>query len=104
MDAIKAGVRKEFGTTLAVYERLVGEGKVEDLFSKMDATNAHQDEATEPGPDSVSLAQQVMDDNTTKLDPREEMEKSGVEEEKKKSKNIFSRFFNKEDKEEKEKE
>ena len=32
LDAIKVGQAKEFGTTLAVYDRLVGKGKVADLF------------------------------------------------------------------------
>ncbi|KAH8706986.1 hypothetical protein GQ44DRAFT_691832 [Phaeosphaeriaceae sp. PMI808] len=32
LDAIKVSQEKEFGTTLAVYERLFGSGKVADLF------------------------------------------------------------------------
>lgn len=32
LDTIKAGGKHEFGTTLAVYERVFGKGKVMDLF------------------------------------------------------------------------
>ena len=37
LDAIKLGNVKEFGTTLAVYERLFSSGKVADLFPEMQA-------------------------------------------------------------------
>ena len=72
LDAIKTDGQVEFGTTLAVYERLLGPGKVKDLFP--DAPP--QDGLQSPGQaDSVSIAQTVMDQNTTQLDPKEEKKK-----------------------------
>jgi hypothetical protein len=38
LDAIQVSQDKEFGTTLAVYERLFGSGKVADLFPESDTT------------------------------------------------------------------
>ena len=70
LDAIKVGGQKEFATTAAVYDRLFGPGKVMDLFAKPpDGQEIAQ------GQNSVSLAQQVMDQNTTQLDPKEESKK-----------------------------
>ncbi|KAH7017013.1 hypothetical protein EDB80DRAFT_704021 [Ilyonectria destructans] len=73
LDAIKVGMRKEFGTTLAVYERLTGSGKVIDLFAKTE--DVDQGGEVPAGENTVSLAQQVMDENTTQLDPHEELDK-----------------------------
>ncbi|KAH6995813.1 hypothetical protein BKA56DRAFT_639855 [Ilyonectria sp. MPI-CAGE-AT-0026] len=73
LDAIKVGMRKEFGTTLAVYERLTGSGKVIDLFAKTE--DVGQGGEVPAGENTVSLAQQVMDENTTQLDPHEELDK-----------------------------
>lgn len=39
LDAIKVSEIKEFGTTLAVYERLFGSGKVADLFEEEAGSN-----------------------------------------------------------------
>ncbi|CAM1505977.1 Fc.00g116140.m01.CDS01 [Cosmosporella sp. VM-42] len=89
LDAIKVGMAKEFGTSRAVYERLVGPGTVEELFSNAEV----QDQAGEAPPvnsGTVSLAEQVMNENTTQLDTQEELEKSMEVKEHKKS--IFSRF------------
>ncbi|KAL2760377.1 hypothetical protein ACRALDRAFT_1073745 [Sodiomyces alcalophilus JCM 7366] len=83
LDAIKVGVEQEIGTTLAVYERLIGPGKVKDLFS---TTVEVQDEgAGTPAPpssgapgqqhDSVSFAQKVMHDNTTQLNTQDELDR-----------------------------
>lgn len=87
LDAIKAGGNNDFGTTLAIYERIVGPGKVADLFAQPD----EEDQVPGAGPpgrqDTVSFAQQVMDDNTTKLDTEEEMRKQ-----KKEKKGLFSAF------------
>ncbi|KAF7544177.1 hypothetical protein G7Z17_g10157 [Cylindrodendrum hubeiense] len=93
LDAIKVGVRKEFATTLAVYERLVGSGKVVDLFAKQEASDP-EGAAPSPGENSVSVAQQVMNENTTQLDTQEELNKKVDEKEHKESKldNILSRF------------
>lgn len=38
LDAIQVSQHKEFGTTLAVYERLFGSGKVADLFPENETT------------------------------------------------------------------
>ncbi|KAM5343401.1 hypothetical protein ACJ41O_011938 [Fusarium nematophilum] len=76
LDAIKVGAKKEFATTLAVYETLLGPGKVMDLFSP-DQLQGQPGEG-EPhagGPDTVSFAQQVMHENTTQLKPEEELKK-----------------------------
>jgi hypothetical protein len=75
----------EFGTTLAIYERIRGPGKVTDLFS-----GAEGEEPAGPT-NSVSVAQQVMLDNTTQLDTQEELNKKGN----KKGKGGILSFFKK---------
>lgn len=110
LDAIKVGVDKEFGTTLAVYERLFGPGKIQDLFEgeeRPDETTGTQPQQQlqpqpqiDPAPgmhqgrsDTVNLAQDVMDQNTNQLDTETEMERHVDEKEKdKKKKGFFSRF------------
>lgn len=74
LDAIKVGDKKEFGTTLAVYERLTGPGKVMDLFAEpvMQSDGGASGEGQDH---SVSYAQQVMSEHTTQLDPKEETKK-----------------------------
>ncbi|KAF3356067.1 hypothetical protein VdG1_06805 [Verticillium dahliae VDG1] len=77
LDAIKVSGSKEFGTTLAVYDRLFGEGAVKDLFIQ-DQPPPAQIEGAPPPPqrtDTVSLAQQVMNDNTNQLDTKQEMDR-----------------------------
>ncbi|KAF4460225.1 2`-hydroxyisoflavone reductase [Fusarium albosuccineum] len=121
LDAIKVGIVKEFGTTLAVYERILGPGKIMDLFDHGNVQvpeGGTQEPPVQEGQDtSVSFAQQVMNENTTQLEPQEELrkrkerkerkEKDGEEEEeeqqdgerglngkegKKEKKSFFSRF------------
>ncbi|KAF5989504.1 hypothetical protein FBULB1_883 [Fusarium bulbicola] len=111
LDAIKVGVNKEFGTTLAVYERVFGPGKIKDLFEgqeKPEDQQQHQIEqggepGVEPGTqqpmhpgrsDTVNLAQDVMNQNTNQLDTEREMERHEDEKEdkEKKKKGFFSRF------------
>lgn len=84
LDAIKVGAQKEFATTLAVYERLTGPGKVMDLFAGDDQPQDAQqqqegvtDGSGGGGQDTVSLAQHVMNENTTQLNPEEEEKKRG---------------------------
>ncbi|KAG8406053.1 hypothetical protein J3458_021389 [Metarhizium acridum] len=72
LDAIKVGSRKEFGTTLAVYERLIGPGRVKDLF--IDGQPAVGEA---PQENTVSTAQQLMHDHTTQLDAQEQLQKDG---------------------------
>ncbi|QGI78481.1 hypothetical protein CEK25_005210 [Fusarium fujikuroi] len=111
LDAIKVGVNKEFGTTLAVYERVFGPGKIKDLFDgeeKPEDQQQHQieqggepeaeagtQEPMHPGrSDTVNLAQDVMNQNTNQLDTEREMERHEDEkdEKEKKKKGFFSRF------------
>ena len=96
LDAIKAGGGAEFGSTRAIYERMLGPGKIKDLFAEEDAEEAakppelQQPPQAEPGrTDTVSFAQQVMHDNTTQLDTEEEAKKQ------KKKGNIFTSMFSK---------
>ncbi|ROT38960.1 hypothetical protein SODALDRAFT_276205 [Sodiomyces alkalinus F11] len=92
LDAIKIGMDKEFPTTLAVYERLVGPGKVMDLFSATVEVEDEDAEApAEQQPNSVSLAQQVMHDNTTQLNTQDELDRHESEKSKKRG-GLLSRF------------
>lgn len=75
LDKIRVGKHREFATSFSVYQRAIGMGAIKDLF---DQVEDHPDER--PGPeqdekpaglqhqDTLQAAQQVMDDNTTKLD------------------------------------
>jgi hypothetical protein len=102
IDAIKAGEGQDFGTTLAIYKRLVGPGKVADLFAEHQADEPEMPAdasqmAHPPGQqDTVKLAQQVMDENTAQLDTQSELDKvNGVKKDKKKKKGILSMFSRK---------
>jgi hypothetical protein len=69
LDAIKIGAHKEFATTFAIYQRATGVGKIKDLFAEAPEKTA--DEEDMPGlqhQDTVQVAQQVMEENTTTLD------------------------------------
>lgn len=85
LDAIKVGARKEFGTTLAVYNRIFSEGKVADLFNKdhqqpADGEDSGVVPAKEDGDENtVGLAQQLMNDNTAQLDTHEQANKKSGE-------------------------
>lgn len=73
LDAIKVGSKKEFGTTLAVYERLKANGNVKDLFVDPQGPEARPEDGASLHEGTVSFANQVMHDNTTQLDVKEEM-------------------------------
>ncbi|KAG5994722.1 hypothetical protein E4U43_003189 [Claviceps pusilla] len=73
LDAIKVGSKKEFGTTLAVYERLKANGNVKELFVDPHGPEARPEDGASLQEGTVSLANQVMQDNTTQLDVKEEM-------------------------------
>jgi stringent starvation protein B len=91
LDAIKAGGDIEFGTTLAIYDRLTGKGKVADLYAGSDEPETEPEPEPQPKPsrtDTVTFAQQVMNDNTNQLDTQEEMKKQN-----KKKGNVFTRFL-----------
>jgi stringent starvation protein B len=74
LKAIQIGAHREFGTTFAVYQRATGEGAIMDLFADepdRDSATLQQDEADMSKPqrhNAVKHAQQVMDENTTKMD------------------------------------
>lgn len=103
LDAIKVGMHKEFGTTLAVYKKLTGSGKVAELFDQPDrpgvttdvavVTDVSQDAQQEvvfapPNrQNTLLLAQDVMNQETNQLDAEEEMKKHKID-----KKSIFSRF------------
>ncbi|KAI9170833.1 hypothetical protein HJFPF1_00307 [Paramyrothecium foliicola] len=98
LDAIKVGARKDFGTTLAVYERILGPGKIADLFTAPDGQQLLIEQG-QPSPgshDTVSVAQEVMKQNTTELDTHVEMGKHnaerGLADERGEKKSLFSRF------------
>ncbi|PVH93553.1 hypothetical protein DM02DRAFT_541307, partial [Periconia macrospinosa] len=101
LDAIKVGQAKEFGTTLAVYDRLVGKGKVADLFQDGEVEPNQPNQPVAQGQGSVSLAQQVMHANTTQLNPenqaqrhlQEETDINDEKKEKKKSKSYSPSSF-----------
>jgi hypothetical protein len=81
LDAIKVGQIRQFGSTSSVYQKLVGPGAVKDLFQD-DATPVQTDPAMGEMPplqhaDTVSVAAQVMEDNTTKLDTHEQHKHHG---------------------------
>ncbi|KAJ6789044.1 hypothetical protein PWT90_08415 [Aphanocladium album] len=85
LDAIKVGARKEFGTTLAVYDRVFGPGKIADLFGKDQQGHSDGADASVRPPaegdeeNTVGLAQQLMNDNTAQLDAHEQMNKKSGE-------------------------
>lgn len=70
------GAHIEFGTTFAIYQRATGKGAIRDLFAAQpqpenDPPVLQHDELEMPAPkrqDTLHFAQQVMDENTTKLD------------------------------------
>ncbi|KXT16667.1 hypothetical protein AC579_8044 [Pseudocercospora musae] len=74
LKAIQVGAHREFGTSFAIYQRATGKGAIMDLFADKPEQNSPElkhDEDEMPPPkqqDTVSFAQQVMDENTTKLD------------------------------------
>ncbi len=75
LDHIKVGAHREFATAFAVYERAIGRGTVEDLFKDKAPEQLPEDslegEVPMPGithANTVDVAAQVMEENTTKLD------------------------------------
>lgn len=64
LDAIKADGDCKFPTTNDVYSRLFGPGKVMDLFTPMEGTEAQG----QGGENAVSAAENIMAHETTQLD------------------------------------
>ncbi|RDW62395.1 hypothetical protein BP6252_11828 [Coleophoma cylindrospora] len=70
LDAIQIGAHQQFATSFAVYQAATGSGTIKDLFvdkhpeeQKVDLQRPEMHRT-----DTVQTAQQVMDENTTKLD------------------------------------
>lgn len=73
LDKIRVGKHRDFATSFNVYQRAIGAGAIKDLFvdDHPDDKPETADEDAGLGPeqhDTVKTAQQVMDENTTKLD------------------------------------
>lgn len=68
LDAIKVGAHRDFGTAFAVYQRATGKGSIKDLFAGDDADEQEDQQQKIHRQDTVQHAQQVMEENTTKLD------------------------------------
>lgn len=73
LEAIQIGKHREFGSTFAIYQRATGKGKIKDLFIEETpedevSIEAEQEMPKPPRQNTVQLAAQVMDENTTKLD------------------------------------
>lgn len=69
LDAIQIGEHQKFATSFAVYQAATGAGTIKDLF--VDHHPEEQNISERPElhrVDTVQNAQQVMEENTTKLD------------------------------------
>ncbi|KAF3918208.1 hypothetical protein ABW20_dc0107156 [Dactylellina cionopaga] len=69
LDVIQIGSHGQFATSFAVYQKATGKGHIKDLF--VDQHPEEQSPPPQPGivhHDTVHNAQQVMEQNTTKLD------------------------------------
>ncbi|TAQ84271.1 hypothetical protein B7494_g7410 [Chlorociboria aeruginascens] len=63
LDAIQIGAHREFATSFAVYQAATGKGEIKDLFE-----DRHPEEQDVDQRPTVQHAQQVIEENTTKLD------------------------------------
>lgn len=68
LDAIQTGAHREFATTFAIYQRATGKGAIADLFTDPPPEENTPIQAHETHENTMQYAQQVMNDNTTKLD------------------------------------
>jgi len=69
LDAIHVGAHRQFATAFAVYQAATGKGAVKDLFADKPPEEVADDKPPEAEHEAaVQHAQQVMDENTTKLD------------------------------------
>ncbi|RDL37693.1 Uncharacterized protein BP5553_05126 [Venustampulla echinocandica] len=70
LDAIQIGAHQEFATSFAVYQAATGAGTIKDLFADKhpEEQKPHPERPELHRVDTVQNAQQVMDENTTKLD------------------------------------
>ncbi|KFY85738.1 hypothetical protein V500_08160 [Pseudogymnoascus sp. VKM F-4518 (FW-2643)] len=89
LEAIKIGAHKEFATSFAVYQAATGAGQIKDLF--IDQHPEEQQDQQRPTlhhQDTTQNAQQVMEENTTKLDNHQSSFFSSVKD---RGKSMFSR-------------
>jgi hypothetical protein len=73
LDKIIVGAHREFATAFAVYKRATGAGKIRDLFigdnpEEQEQRRVGEEPVKQQHQSSVQAAQQVMEENTTKLD------------------------------------
>jgi len=77
LDSIKVGTHREFATSFAVWQRAIGKGTIADLFKNKAPEELPEDKLDNPDhpempklthQNTVQVAEQVMEDNTTKLD------------------------------------
>ena len=74
LDQVQIGAHREFATSFAVYSAATGDGTIKDLFldkhpEEQQALDADDEEHPKPKrQNTVQVAQQVMDEHTTKLD------------------------------------
>ena len=80
LNAIQIGAHHQFASTFAIYHRATGKGSIKDLFVDEHPEEQQQNEAEEQETDdldrpprlqhtnTMQTAQQVMDEQTTKLD------------------------------------
>ncbi len=68
LDAIQIGAHKEFATSFAVYQAATSSGSIKDLFVDDLPDEADQKPPAVQHQEAIQHAQQVMEDNTTKLD------------------------------------
>ncbi|KAK3389373.1 hypothetical protein B0H63DRAFT_463518 [Podospora didyma] len=68
LDAIQVGQRTKFATSFEVYQRATGAGSIVDLFNQDLSDDAEDGNGPETQGQVIEHAQQVMDENTTKLD------------------------------------
>lgn len=70
LDKIRVGQHRQFATSFAVYQRAIGDGTIKDLFVE-NHPDEDPDDAIKPElehHDTIQVAHQVMEENTTKLD------------------------------------
>ena len=80
LDAIQIGAHQQFATAFSVYQRATGAGDIQDLFVERPPEEHVEEDAQEPigaghlhRQNTVEVAQQVMEENTTKLDDHHEV-------------------------------
>lgn len=68
LEKIRIGQHREFATSFAVYQAAIGDGTVKDLFDMDQHPDDNDIKPELQHHDTIQVAHQVMDENTTKLD------------------------------------